>query len=72
MSVVVLNIKNEEKGKFLLDFLKQIEFVEIEEVEQFDTEEKTSDQESFSDLFGIWKDRPLTIETIRKKAWKER
>jgi hypothetical protein len=71
MSVVVLNIKNEVKGKFLLDFLKQIEFVEIEE-EQSDIKEKVGDKESFRDLFGIWKDRPVTIETIRRKAWKER
>lgn len=71
MSVVVLNIKNEVKGKFLLDFLKQIEFVEIEN-EQSDIEEKASDKESFRDLFGIWKDRDVTIEKIRQKAWKER
>ena len=31
MSVFVLNIRNEEKGKRLLDFLKTIEFVDIEE-----------------------------------------
>jgi hypothetical protein len=71
MSVVVLNIKNEVKGKFLLDFLKQIEFVEIEE-EQSNIEDKSSDKESFRDLFGIWKNRDITIETIRQKAWKER
>ena len=71
MSVVVLNIKNELKGKFLLDFLKQIEFVEIEE-EQSNIEDKSSDKESFRDLFGIWKNRDITIETIRQKAWKER
>ena len=71
MSVVVLNIKNDVKGKFLLDFLKQIEFVEIEE-EQSNIEDKSSDKESFRDLFGIWKNRDITIETIRQKAWKER
>jgi hypothetical protein len=29
MGQVVLDIKNEEKGKFLLDFLRQIDFIEI-------------------------------------------
>lgn len=32
MGQVLLDIKNEEKGKILLDFLKQIDFVEIKRV----------------------------------------
>jgi hypothetical protein len=70
MSVVVLNIKNEEKGKFLLDFLKQIEFVEIKKHPVKNT--KAKDKESFRELFGIWKDRDIDLEAIRKKAWKVR
>jgi hypothetical protein len=70
MSVVVLNIKNEEKGKFLLDFLKQIEFIDIEEPPA--KKIKTKEEESFRELFGIWKDRDIDLETIRKKAWKVR
>lgn len=31
MSVITLNIKNDQKGKYLLDFLKQIDFLEIKE-----------------------------------------
>jgi len=70
MSVIVLNIKNEEKGKFLLDFLKQVEFVDIEEP----SPQKAGpiEKNSFRELFGIWKDRDISLETIRKKAWKER
>lgn len=70
MSVVVLNIKNEEKGKFLLDFLKQIEFIDVEESPA--AKIKTKEEESFRELFGIWKDRDIDLETIRKKAWKVR
>jgi hypothetical protein len=70
MSVVVLNIKNEDKGKFLLDFLKQVEFVDVEEPPAKKTESKEIN--SFRELFGIWKDRDINLETIRKKAWKER
>jgi hypothetical protein len=29
MSLVILDIKNDEKGKYLLDFLRQIDFLEI-------------------------------------------
>jgi hypothetical protein len=31
MTRVILDIKNDEKGKYLLDFLKQIDFLEIKE-----------------------------------------
>jgi hypothetical protein len=31
MTRVILDIKNDEKGKYLLDFLKQIDFLEIRE-----------------------------------------
>ena len=70
MSVVVLNIKNEEKGKFLLEFLKQVEFIDIKELSHKKTEKK--EKNSFRELFGIWKDRNISLETIRKKAWKDR
>lgn len=31
MTRVILDIKNDEKGKYLLDFLKQIDFLEVKE-----------------------------------------
>ena len=31
MSLVILDIKNDEKGKYLLDFLKQVDFLEIKD-----------------------------------------
>ena len=70
MSEIVLSIKNEEKGKFLLDFLKQIEFIEIRN--RTDKKTNLNKDASFKDLYGIWKGRDITLESIRKKAWKER
>ncbi len=32
MGQIVLDIKNEDKGKYLMDFLRQIDFVEIKHV----------------------------------------
>ncbi|MCK4763052.1 MAG: hypothetical protein KAW12_12725 [Candidatus Aminicenantes bacterium] len=71
MSEIVVSIKNEAKGKFLLDFLRQIEFIEIRE--RIGSDISGAEKEgSFSDLYGIWKDRDISLESIRKKAWKER
>jgi hypothetical protein len=70
MSEIVLIIKNEEKGKILLDFLKQIEFIEVRN--RTDKKTNRNKDASFKDLYGIWKGRDITLESIRKKAWKER
>jgi len=34
MSRVILDIKNSEKGKYLLDFLRQVDFLEIKEADE--------------------------------------
>ncbi len=70
MSVVVLNIKNEEKGKFLLEFLRQVEFIDVHEPSYKKAGKK--EKNSFRELFGIWKYRDISLETIRKKAWQDR
>lgn len=68
MSELVLEIKNEEKKKILLDFLEQIDFIEVKN--HLRVLKKPKKSESFRDLFGIWKGRDISLEDIRKKAWK--
>ncbi len=50
MSRVVLDIKNNEKGKYLLDFLRQVDFLEIkEEDDDITTTEQERDKKSLED-----------------------
>ena len=46
MSRVVLDIKNDEKGKYLLDFLRQIDFLEIKEETENTTVKKQEEDEN--------------------------
>jgi hypothetical protein len=46
MSRVVLDIKNNEKGKYLLDFLRQIDFLEIKD----DQGEQEDDKKNFEEV----------------------
>ena len=65
MTQFLLTIKDDKKGKALMDFLKKIDFIEIH------TEEKKP-KKTEDDLFalaGIWKGRNITKKSIRKKAW---
>jgi len=48
MSRVVLDIKNNEKGKYLLDFLRQIDFLEIKD-EQGEQEQE-DDKKDFEEV----------------------
>jgi hypothetical protein len=53
MSLVILDIKNNEKGKYLLDFLRQIDFLEIKEgvsMTVMRQEEEEEDNETFEDV----------------------
>ena len=51
MSVVILDIKNDEKGKYLLDFLKQIDFLEIKYGKQMeDLMQVEEDTETFEEV----------------------
>jgi hypothetical protein len=63
-------IKDNEKAIIVLNLLKELPFVEIEE----SADEKTgksgkSEKGSVSDLFGLWENRKITLGDIRKKAW---
>jgi hypothetical protein len=53
----------EEKDKIIL-------FHKIEAI--FDTTEDQKDEDvSLESAFGLWKDRNITKESIRQKAWKQ-
>ncbi len=62
---IVIDISNEEKAKHLIDILKDIPYVKSIKVES----QKKQRKPDFESVFGIWKDRDITIENLRKKAW---
>ena len=67
MSVVILDIKNNEKGKYLLDFLRQIRFLEIKE----DTGEQEDDKKDIEELLlnapTLTEEEIKNIENIGKR-----
>ena len=64
---IVIDVSNEKKAKHLIDILKDIPYVKDIKVET----EKEKKKPDFKSVFGIWKDREITIEKIRKKAWRK-
>jgi len=77
MSLVILDIKNEEKGKYLIDFLKQIDYLEIKEnMEIPNINEKSNKIDTLEDVFLnapiLSEEEIRNIESIGKELnnWK--
>jgi hypothetical protein len=67
MSRLQINIKDDKKVYIVLDLLKELPFVEIENGSRKATEKKGKG--NLKDLFGIWEHRKITLNDIREKAW---
>ena len=69
MNRVLINIKDAEKTDILLSLLKELPFVEIENSREIRRKRKGKGISKFSNIFGIWENRDITLSDIRKKAW---
>lgn len=68
MQRIVIHIKDETKTNALVSFLNEINFIDVESAEkEVSTVSKKGDLRK---LFGIWRDRDITLADIRKKAWR--
>jgi hypothetical protein len=77
MSRVILDIKNNEKGKYLLDFLRQVDFLEIkEEDDETTTTEQERDKKAVEDALlnapVLTEEEIKNIENVGKefRNWK--
>jgi len=68
MNITII-IKDRKKAKTLLEFLKEIPYVELPEKPV--KINKSIKGEALKKIFGIWKNRDISIEELRKKAWKK-
>jgi len=69
MTKIVLNIKDKSKERTFVDFLKELSFLEIQESEKT---RKGGECADFRKLFGIWKNREISLTEIREQAWAKR
>jgi len=70
MTRLHIKIKDNEKAIIVLNLLKELPFVEIEEsVNEKTRKSGKGVKGSVADLFGLWENRKITLSDIRKKAW---
>lgn len=65
MEQISLSIKDENKTKFLIDLLKQLDFVEFS-IEKKDIKKKYD----FFKSAGLWKNRDINSNELRDNSWK--
>ena len=64
MQRITLTVKDDNKMNFLLELLRQFEFVEIQQ-----SEKKRQHDYNFFASAGLWKGRDIDSEQLRKNAW---
>jgi len=64
MQRITLTIKDDKKVGFLLELLKQFEFIEVQK-----TSKKKNSKYNFFASAGLWKDRDIDSKQLRKDAW---
>lgn len=75
MPEVIIKYKNIKALKALQDLAKTFDLI-IEQPEgkkqQLDLPIRFAQKPDVNALSGIWKDKPVTLEELRKKAWGDR
>lgn len=65
MERITLTVKDEKKMNFLLELLKQFEFVEIQK-----SDKKRDEKYNFFSSAGLLKDRDIDSVKLRNQAWR--
>ena len=68
METLIIKVKNKERLMFLYEMLSYYDFIELPKLKN-KVDKKT--KHDFFESAGMWKDRDITQETLRNKAWKK-
>ena len=67
MQKFTLTIKDDKKVNFLMELLKQFDFIEIKKTGQIQDEKY-----DFFASAGMWKNRDIDAEQLRRQAWQRK
>ena len=68
MTSIRITIREDDKARDLIRFLRDIDFLDVQVDENADAV-NTRGVDALKSLCGIWRDRDITLESLRKKAW---
>lgn len=65
MVQILINIKDNSKLSFLMQLIKQLDFVEVEMVKK----KQVSAKHDFFSSAGLWANRKIDAKELREQAW---
>lgn len=73
MEQITIQVKNKQKARALVKFLKTLDFIEDVTASEISLTQpgKVSEKEFFA-LAGLWAGRDVTLDSLRQKAWPRR
>lgn len=66
MEPIILNIKDQAKYLSFLQFIQQLDFVEVEKPAN---NKVVTEKYDFFASAGLWKDKTIDAKELRTKAW---
>ena len=73
MEQITIQVKNKQKARALIKFLKALDFIENVTAREMSLLPKGQmNEKEFFGLAGLWSGRDLTLDSIRQKAWPTR
>ncbi|MEQ9289939.1 MAG: hypothetical protein RIG77_23625 [Cyclobacteriaceae bacterium] len=68
MEKLILTVKDNSKLTFLLELLKQLDFIEVQNI-ALNKKSRNSSYNLF-DSAGLWKKRDVSAKRLREESWK--
>ena len=68
---LIINIKQENKLKFIKELLNSLSYVEIKEVTTKKEKVKKAEKVSPTMIFGKWKELEIDAKELRKNSWRK-
>jgi hypothetical protein len=70
MEKIVLTVKDKGKLSFLMELLKELDFIEVQQPSLKSTPAATKEDYDFFASAGLWKNKNIDAKELREKAWK--
>ena len=73
MQQIVIEVDDAAKADMLLELLKALNFVNVVKADQKERPQANTtpsgETSDFFSLAGLWKNREVSLESVRQKAW---
>ncbi len=71
MEQIIVQVKDKHKAHILYELLSALDFVNVVKTSEQEDEENQAASADFFSFAGLWADRDISLQSIRRRAWPE-